>query len=186
MADAVEIIPICESLNAPLLSFDMPGAGKSGGKFSLPDTAALHSVLSWASLYIQPTCFVIWSRGVASATVLEYLGQNSSKQMGSNQCFLGDTVRRDENGFGTDESSGIPVACAVLDSPFTSLPSVIKATCKKYHENCQYIPRMFTHLFDQFVERKLGDLLQKVSPEIRHTHIFFYSSCLLLFLYAVL
>ena len=134
LADAVEVLPVCEGLDACLLAFDLPGAGKSPGELAFPDSHALQSVITWAIEHIQPSCFVIWSRGTACGSVFEYIAKYSD-----HMTLL-----------------SMPLACAVFDSPFTSIVELIRSIVDKVHKfGGTIIPKFLYSEYAQFVRKQL-------------------------------
>jgi pimeloyl-ACP methyl ester carboxylesterase len=108
--DAIEILPLCEILNADLFTFDCRGCGKSSGQFSLTNAADLDFMISHHLQTIAaattPTTtaltlnheLILWGRGMGTNSVIEYL--NYSNRSPS-------------------------VKFIVLDSPFTALHAIV-------------------------------------------------------------
>lgn len=134
LADALELLPLCEALDASLLAFDLPGCGKSQGFITIPDCRVIQSVLEYALATFRPREVVLWSRGSASASVLGFL---------SNSTLV----------------KSLRVVCAVLDSPFTGMRDVICNMLKKIGDNTKYVPSFMFSLYVRYVRKKIQEVL---------------------------
>jgi pimeloyl-ACP methyl ester carboxylesterase len=109
LVDAQEILPLCQELGANLLSFDLPGCGKSEGNLSFSMVSDLAVVLRHLWQTHPNIEIVVWARGMSTALILEYLQSPPS-------------IDEDETIERTILSS---IRYLILDSPFISVSQMV-------------------------------------------------------------
>ena len=128
LADATELIPLCEQLGISLFSFDWPGCGKSDGSYYFPSANILRKVLNYLIGNGGSTKYVLWARGTGTAAALELLG-----------------------------SSSVPeeISCAVLDTPFTCLRDVIRHYTNQLSYKSFITPYFFFSFYGEIVRKQV-------------------------------
>jgi pimeloyl-ACP methyl ester carboxylesterase len=160
LSDATELLPLCNLLNANLLAFDQRGAGRSDGQLSFRIVEDLTSILQSLCGGNLDVKVILWARGMASYVGVQYVTQQQEamakwestaparrmmkrekalrkqqareqlmKQLGSDHPDFDDDDDEDDEDGDDDEPSQY-VKFIVLDSPFTSLKSVVMETAK--------------------------------------------------------
>jgi pimeloyl-ACP methyl ester carboxylesterase len=149
LADAVEILPICNLLKANLLAYDMRGCGKSAGSLSLLGSRDLSCIVK-GMVQANPNLQVIlWARGISTHMTIELL--SSSQQSLPNIKFV------------------------VLDSPFTSLDDVVSTAAAAISTYGITVPSVFVKFAVQMmrrnVKKQLGCDPYAVKPVLLATRI---------------
>jgi pimeloyl-ACP methyl ester carboxylesterase len=109
LIDAQEVLPLCHELGANLLSFDLPGCGKSEGNLSFSMVSDLAVVLRHLWQTYPDIEIVVWARGMSTALILEYLK--------SSPCVDEDQA--------VDATILSAIRYLVLDSPFVSVSQMV-------------------------------------------------------------
>ena len=150
MCDATELLPLCNLLNANLLSFDQRGSGKSDGHLSFRIADDLTAILESLGSGNRNVKVILWARGMASSVGIEYITRQQknisewnrtapARRMVARERYLkrkkekqkalelgeevGDEMVDEEQ----EEDLSPPqyVKFLVLDSPYTSLKEVV-------------------------------------------------------------
>jgi hypothetical protein len=149
LVDAQEVLPICHHLGANLMSFDLPGCGKSQGNLSFSMVSDLAIVLKHLWVTHPDIEIVIWARGMSIA--LEYLYSFQSR---------------------TDDLDDLAVGSAikylVLDSPFISVNKMVNDASQTITAYGVSVPSPIVSFCGSFLRRgvrsKLGSDPYDVVP----------------------
>jgi hypothetical protein len=99
LVDALEVFPVADALAAHVISFDLPGCGKSEGSLNLNMHKDIECLIDWAQCLVdRNVSIILWGRGLGTFPVIE-LVSNTHVATGA---------------------SGL-IKCVVLDSPFTGV-----------------------------------------------------------------
>mmetsp|Transcript_37062 Transcript_37062/g.37726 ORF Transcript_37062/g.37726 Transcript_37062/m.37726 type:complete len:349 (-) Transcript_37062:379-1425(-) len=131
-ADALEIISLCDVLGVNLFAYDLPGCGKSDGPLSFNMSEDLQTIIQWIIDNLHLTEIIIWARGMSTAPVIEYLSQKKFPHY---------------------------IKYVVLDTPFTSIKSIVDSCVKRVTEKGYYIPRPLVSMFAGWVRRYIRSSL---------------------------
>lgn len=143
LADAMEVIPVCDALNACIVAYDLRGHGRSDGdgmvdiRTNLED---LEKVIAWSRH--KSNKMILWARGAATCVASRY------------QSLLCPKVA-------SNPKLDNPIKYMVLDSPFISVRQMYKDCVDKVREkNYEYVPENLFNLvakyFRRGVKNKLG------------------------------
>lgn len=150
LADAPEILPLCSLLGANLLSFDLPGCGKSQGNLSFSMVSDLAAIINYfTSTY--PNCeLVIWARGMSTALIIEYLNGLQGVQT--------------ENSEGDNRTAGDSVVAStikyvVLDSPFLSVKKMVADASQTITAYGITVPSTVVSFCSSFIRRSVKSKL---------------------------
>ena len=114
LADAMEVLHLCESLKINLVAFDLPGSGHSGGKLMIDVVAQLANVVAYCETELHSKRIILWGRGTGTIPVIQFCAKNQ-----------GNTLIRH----------------VVLDTPFTSVKRVVEELVLKYKSSGNYFPQ---------------------------------------------
>jgi pimeloyl-ACP methyl ester carboxylesterase len=118
LLDAKEILPIVEACGGILVGFDLPGCGKSSGTFDVSPTVqaqTVASVIQWVNENIKTSQIIIWARCLSTAFLVEYLKDYRKHRQ--------------------------VIKAVVLDTPFTSVKSVVSSVVRVFREkNFPFVP----------------------------------------------
>jgi hypothetical protein len=150
LVDAKEIAPIARSLGAHLISYDLPGCGKSEGQLGGNLDLDMEIILDWVQALIDPSVrIILWSRGMSTAPLVSLLRrfciakfqqeslvgfstpQESSKSLRSvpsnnsnNNCSTSTSSKKSTQQPKTMHD--FHIIASVLDSPFTSIEDMVQ------------------------------------------------------------
>ena len=133
-SDATEVLPVCNILNANLMSYDIRGCGKSGGNLTLLGFRDLSEIIA-SMIKANPKLeIILWTRGISTHVSIELL------------------------------SSGPPflshIKFLVLDSPFTTFQEIVSVAASAIHTCGIVVPSVFVkfalHLVRKNIKRQLG------------------------------
>lgn len=86
LVDAKEVAPIAKPLNAHIVSFDLPGCGKSEGQLGGNLDLDMEIILDWVQALIHPSVqMIIWARGMSTAPTITLLRRLSIAQLSYQQ-----------------------------------------------------------------------------------------------------
>lgn len=136
--DVHEIIPLAKRLKASILSFDLPGCGKSEGSLNGTMDGDVEHILEWAQCLVGADVrIVLWARGMSTALAIT-LGARLSKM----------------------KKSGNPppysISCMILDSPFTSIEDMVKTAIDRMHNKGYTLTKSLLKLFIKRTAAKLA------------------------------
>lgn len=81
LVDAKETIPVTKTMGAHVISFDLPGCGKSEGQLGGNLDLDMEIILDWVQALIDPTVrIILWARGMSTAPVITLLRRFSLSQ----------------------------------------------------------------------------------------------------------
>lgn len=190
IVDAKEILPLADALMANVIAFDFPGAGLSGGAFTISPAALavhLHNIITWAETHLAATEFVLWARGMSTAIAVEYLARQQHNQRSripqswsSNALKAiiapGNTSSRLAGHFGSSpnlsqmHAENSKVKFCVLDSPYTGVRDLmdtmadkIRCTSSSFSISSPLIAAG-CWLMRRSVSSKLGTHLDTIAP----------------------
>jgi len=116
LVDALELLPLCKEVGASLVSFDLPGCGRSDGFLTKDLQLDIASVLEWVQ--VQNTMLpgrrnlevIIWARGMATSPAIDFCHQHfyQSSSSCSSSC----------SSSSSSSCSSIVLRCCILDTPF--------------------------------------------------------------------
>jgi hypothetical protein len=115
--NALEVIPLAETLNGSIISFDLPGCGKSEGKLNGNIEILIQDYIDFAKSMIgNDARIIIWARAMGTCPLIEFTAKNSY-------------------------SAGCPVKAIVLDSPFVSMEQMVKDSIERFQNEGYYAPQ---------------------------------------------
>eukprot|EP01033_Poteriospumella_lacustris_P002351 gene2351-1715_t len=154
LVDAKETIPVATMLGAHVISFDLPGCGKSEGQLGGNLDLDVEIILDWVQALIDPTVrIILWARGMSTAPAITLLRRFSISQQQSLKSKLsssasnsslasldqsnnsGVTSTASSNGSSRNSTKKAPVPktltdfhiiATILDSPFTSIEEMVQ------------------------------------------------------------
>lgn len=154
LVDAKETIPVATTLGAHVISFDLPGCGKSEGQLGGNLDLDVEIILDWVQALIDPTVrIILWARGMSTAPAITLLRRFSISQHQSLKSKLSSNASNSSlASLDQSSNSGItstslsnsssrssikkaPVAktltdfhiiATILDSPFTSIEDMVQ------------------------------------------------------------
>lgn len=141
LLDAMELFPLCKEIGGSLISFDLPGCGRSGGVLSKGIHLEIASVLKWAEDFLLPPLpasaqvskhgkleIIIWARGMSTAPGIEFCHdhQASCRKMKSSPA---------------PPRPSSTLRCLILDTPFLSIEKIIEDYIEKLKKETT-IPRV--------------------------------------------
>ena len=139
VCDALEVIPLCSSLNMHLLAFDLPGHGKS----KIDDASPLlvlqiiKLLLEWLHTKQNISEVILWARGMSTAAAIEF--SSISKEFLTDGCY---------------------VCYIVLDTPYTSIRDIVDESIQAFKAKGYYIPttllKFGASIIRQSLKSKLG------------------------------
>ena len=117
-------------MHANVVSYDLPGSGKSEGALSgnsSDNIGILDDILSWVRKNLNPSEIILWSRGMSTAIAVEFTKISTLSKLKSNGNSSPTSVVAESNHFINDDSLLPPknvVSFLILDSPFTSVQDI--------------------------------------------------------------
>ncbi len=136
--DVHEIIPVAKRLKASILSFDLPGCGKSEGSLNGTMDADVEHLLEWAQCLVGADVrIVLWARGMSTALAIT-LGARLSK------------LKKAGN------PAPYTICCMVLDSPFTAIDDMVKTAIDRMHNKGYTLTKSLLKLFIKRTAAKLA------------------------------
>ena len=96
IVDALEVLPVAHTLNFDVISFDIPGCGRSSGVLSANIDMIIDKVISWYIAYYDndsngsngnttnpndSPSFIIWARGMSTKYAIEYCHRKVSSSL---------------------------------------------------------------------------------------------------------
>lgn len=137
--DALEVLPAAQLLNAHILSFDLPGCGKSEGKVTIDLTKEIELYIDWAKVLLgEAVHIVLWARGMSTGPVIEFASK------------LCDPHRN--------------VKAAVLDSPYTSIQQMITDYVERVYQDGYAIPRTALNMCVRMVASSMASRIGGGDP----------------------
>ena len=135
--DATEVLPLCNSINADLLAFDLPGCGQSEGKLSFQMAKDIGNVMNCVLADSIRRDIIIWSRGMSCAPALEWILQR--------------------------HNFNVRIKYIVLDSPFLSTKAMAQDAVNSCRSRGYFIPGPLVSLCQHYVRSHIkatvgGDL----------------------------
>lgn len=128
LSDAVEAADTCRRLSMDLISFDLPGCGKSEGSLSCKMEHDVVSLVDWirssSSTCYDDIEFCIWGRGLSSSLAISYCSMLENKSV---------------------------IRCLVLDSPFESIQKMISDCIQNFSSNGYEVPMLLIPIFSRMV-----------------------------------
>eukprot|EP00981_Chlorochromonas_danica_P015363 scaffold11799_cov179-Ochromonas_danica.AAC.2 len=175
MADALEVFPLAEALQAHVLSMDLPGCGQSDGQLHGDMDKDIAPLIDWAKcLAGDDVQIVLWARGLATAPSIHMCAQfrrsappaqTSSKSRFS---FFRSTTSTAESGNDAGNSSitigeganTSPIKVMILDSPFTAIQEMVKVAMERMHGRGYTLTKS---ILQWGIQRILHQLSQKLN-----------------------
>lgn len=143
LVDAKEILPLCKLLGANLISFDLPGCGKSEGNLSFSMISDLSIVISHFLSTYHDCELIIWARGMSTALVIEYLNNLQKTQ--------------DEH---PEHSVTLSIIkYIVLDSPFLSVKKMVADASQTITAYGVTVPSVVISFCGSFIRRSVKSQL---------------------------
>lgn len=186
LCDATELLPLCNLLNANLLSFDQRGSGKSEGQLSFHSVNDLTAIIESLGGGNDGVKVILWARGMASSFGIQYvtkqqdimkqwirtaparrmvahdkrLRRQEEKQRSESESGEKLTVVVDEDDESDEEEAPSQyVKFLVLDSPYTSLKEVVLEATKHIDVLGGVIPPVFVKFALYMFKNKIQESL---------------------------
>lgn len=151
LVDAKETIPIATMLGAHVISFDLPGCGKSEGQLGGNLDLDVEIILDWVQALIDPSVrIILWARGMSTAPAITLLRRFSLSQQqalksklssSASNSSLASLDQSNNSGITSTASStsssrsakkppktlmDFHIIATILDSPFTSIEDMVQ------------------------------------------------------------
>lgn len=137
IVDSKEVFPVARNFSTPahVLSFDLPGCGRSEGQLGGHLDLDIEVVLDWVQALIAPnTRIILWGRGMSTAPTISLLARFSKNEASNLAVSTASSFMRrsisNKNAAGQPDSkktlSHYHIVMAVLDSPFTSIEAMVQ------------------------------------------------------------
>ena len=151
LSDAVEIIKFCDEIEADLVSFDLPGCGKSESNITPLMGRDLEHLIEWILVSFGTNVeIILWARGMSTAIALEYCAKFHGKIKKSNIAH--------------NMLAQARISFLVLDSPFVSIKTMIDECLTKLRDSGYLLPNTIIHFFAGFVRRTLTQRFHGIDP----------------------
>jgi len=148
LCDALELIPLCNILQSHLVSFDLPGFGKSEGTISPDMYKDLDVLIDWINCLLGDNIeIIIWARGLSTALALEYCAK---KQINDNECII--------------MKNNLQIKFLVLDSPYESVKKMIRSCIKKLEGEGYQLPNAVLSIFSNLARNVISNRLNGMDP----------------------
>jgi pimeloyl-ACP methyl ester carboxylesterase len=158
LLDAVDFLPLCHKLNTHLLAFDLPGHGLTQTRKDMMSTSlsleALNHIIHWLITKQSINKIILIGRGMSTAICIEYCAyDNNTQKFNSHfnnvkqvRSFFRQSVERNVSQIDNPTSyQGHKVCAIILDSPYTSIGSMVDDAVVRFQNSGHYLP---TFLFN--------------------------------------
>lgn len=149
LSDASEVVPLCNHLDADLISFDLQGAGKSEGFLTPNSYKDILIVVQWIQSRAGNNVeILLWARGMSTAIAIDFCHPNS-------QFHCEKTVYED---------CQASIKAMILDTPFESIKKMVDECIEKIEAENHYVPSSLISMFSLMARRAIKNKMHGIDP----------------------